>query len=52
MPEDAARAAFFPGSSIGNFEPAAAVGLLRDVGHDLGPGGAMLIGVDLKKDKQ
>jgi dimethylhistidine N-methyltransferase len=46
------RAAFFPGSSIGNFEPPAAVELLRGVGRDLGPGGAMLIGVDLKKDKQ
>jgi dimethylhistidine N-methyltransferase len=52
MPEDSVRAAFFPGSSIGNFEPAAAVDLLRDVAHNLGPGGAMLIGVDLKKDKQ
>ena len=52
MPKDTARAAFFPGSSIGNFEPAAAVDLLRDVGRDLGPGGAMLIGVDLKKDRQ
>ena len=52
LPVDTARAAFFPGSSIGNFEPAGAVSLLRDIGRDLGPGGAMLIGVDLKKDKQ
>lgn len=52
LPEEAARAAFFPGSSIGNFEPAAAVDLLRNVGEVLGPGGAMLIGVDLKKDLQ
>ncbi|MGD8619520.1 MAG: L-histidine N(alpha)-methyltransferase [Gammaproteobacteria bacterium] len=50
--QEAARAAFFPGSSIGNFEPAAAVALLRDIGEVLGPGGAMLIGVDLKKDWQ
>jgi len=50
MPQEAARAAFFPGSSIGNFDPPAAVDLLRDVGEVLGPGGAMLIGVDLKKD--
>ena len=52
MPADTARAAFFPGSSIGNFEPAVAIDLLRNVGHELGPGGAMLIGVDLKKDFQ
>jgi dimethylhistidine N-methyltransferase len=52
IPQKYVRAAFFPGSSIGNFEPAAAVELLRDVGEDLGPGGAMLIGVDLEKDRQ
>jgi len=52
LPQEAARAVFFPGSSIGNFEPRAAVDLLRDVGEVLGPGGAMLIGVDLKKDWQ
>ena len=52
LPLDADRAAFFPGSSIGNFEPPAAVDLLRDVGEELGPGGALLIGVDLKKDRQ
>jgi uncharacterized SAM-dependent methyltransferase len=28
------------------------VDLLRDVGEELGPGGALLIGVDLKKDRQ
>lgn len=52
IPQEVTRAAFFPGSSIGNFEPPSAVDLLRDVGQDLGPGGAMLIGVDLKKDRQ
>lgn len=41
---------FFPGSSIGNFEPERAVELLRTVGHKVGPGGGLLIGVDLKKD--
>ena len=44
-------AAFFPGSSIGNFEPAAAVRLLGRVARVLGPGGRLLIGVDLKKDR-
>ncbi len=44
------RVAFFPGSSIGNFEPSAAQELLQRVAHLLGPKGALLIGVDLKKD--
>ncbi len=43
------RAAFFPGSSIGNFEPAQAVRLLARVAALLGAGGRLLIGVDLKK---
>jgi dimethylhistidine N-methyltransferase len=42
--------AFFPGSSIGNFEPAAALQLLRQVRRLVGQGGGLLIGVDLKKD--
>jgi dimethylhistidine N-methyltransferase len=42
--------AFFPGSSIGNFEPASAVQLLRRVRQLVGHGGGLLIGVDLKKD--
>lgn len=45
-----ARAAFFPGSSIGNFEPAQAAALLARVGWLLGPGGRLLVGVDLVKD--
>jgi dimethylhistidine N-methyltransferase len=44
------RAAFFPGSSIGNFEPDAAVALLARVAALLGPGGRLLIGADLIKD--
>ncbi|MEY6433478.1 L-histidine N(alpha)-methyltransferase [Thioalkalicoccus limnaeus] len=43
-------AAFFPGSSIGNFEPADARRLLRQVAERLGDGGRLLIGVDLRKD--
>lgn len=42
--------AFFPGSSIGNFEPPAAVKFLTQVADCVGPGGKLLIGVDLKKD--
>lgn len=45
------RLAFFPGSSIGNFDPEAAVGFLRMIAEMVGPGGQLLIGVDLKKDK-
>jgi dimethylhistidine N-methyltransferase len=46
------HAAFFPGSSIGNFEPDAAVALLDRVAGLLGPGGRLLIGADLIKDPQ
>jgi dimethylhistidine N-methyltransferase len=46
------RVGFFPGSTIGNFEPDAAVGFLANYARILGPGGGMLIGVDLKKDPE
>jgi dimethylhistidine N-methyltransferase len=42
---------FFPGSTIGNFEPAAVVAFLEHCGKLLGPGAEMLIGADVKKDK-
>ena len=45
------RLAFFPGSSIGNFNPDAAVGFLGMIADMVGPGGQLLIGVDLKKDQ-
>lgn len=41
---------FFPGSTIGNFEPEAVVAFLRHCGKLLGPGAEMLIGADVKKD--
>ncbi|HMA95799.1 MAG TPA: L-histidine N(alpha)-methyltransferase [Polyangiaceae bacterium] len=44
------RAAFFPGSTIGNFEPDASVEFMRRVRGHCGPRGKLLIGVDLKKD--
>lgn len=44
------RIGFFPGSTIGNFEPDAAVRFLANCADILGPRGEMLIGVDLKKD--
>jgi len=49
-PEHLSRVAFFPGSSIGNFEPAQAHELLQRVADYLGEDGKLLIGVDLKKD--
>jgi uncharacterized SAM-dependent methyltransferase len=42
--------AYFPGSTIGNFEPNDAVAFLRGVLETCGPGSGLLIGVDLKKD--
>jgi len=46
----ARKLVYFPGSTIGNFEPEAALGLLNVMHEEAGPGGALLIGVDLKKD--
>lgn len=42
--------AFFPGSSIGNFEPQEAEAFLARVRRLCGDGGGLLIGVDLQKD--
>ena len=44
------RVGFFPGSSIGNFEPESAREFLARVAGTLGAGGHLLIGVDCKKD--
>ncbi|MBF0383870.1 MAG: L-histidine N(alpha)-methyltransferase [Magnetococcales bacterium] len=44
------KVVFFPGSSIGNFEPQAAANLLENVATLVGQGGGLLIGVDLQKD--
>ena len=45
------RVVFFPGSSVGNFQPSDAVKFLSNVANLLGENGQLLIGVDLKKDK-
>lgn len=42
-------AGFFPGSTIGNFEPHEAAAFLRRAGRILGPGSVFLVGVDLVK---
>lgn len=44
------RVIYFAGSTIGNFEPAAAAGLLRGMKSHLEGGDGLLIGIDLKKD--
>ena len=43
--------AFYPGSTIGNFRPIEAKNFLRRVARLIGRNGGMIIGVDLKKDK-
>ena len=50
IPYDGRRLAFFPGSSIGNFEPDQAVRFLGNVASLVGMHGHLLIGIDLKKD--
>jgi len=49
LPDNPRRAGFFPGSTIGNFRPDVALGLLRRMRAGLN-GGGLLIGVDLVKD--
>ncbi|MBO0712509.1 MAG: L-histidine N(alpha)-methyltransferase [Acetobacteraceae bacterium] len=41
---------FFPGSTIGNFEPGDAAEFLRHAGRLLGYGAQLIVGVDLVKD--
>ena len=43
------RLFFYPGSSIGNFTPEAALQLLSGLRRECGSGGGLLIGVDLTK---
>jgi dimethylhistidine N-methyltransferase len=47
---DMAHTGFFPGSTIGNFEPHEACAFLRHAGRMLGHGASLIIGVDLIKD--
>src|ERR1043166_4042622 len=50
--EPARNIVYFPGSTIGNFEPDEAVQFLRRIANVCHGGGGLLIGVDLKKDRQ
>lgn len=47
---DVRRLAFFPGSTIGNFHPAEAIAFLKRIRLFLGDGGALLLGVDRRKN--
>jgi dimethylhistidine N-methyltransferase len=53
LPEEAktapTRVGFFPGSTIGNFEPHEAAAFLRNAANILGEGGVLIVGVDLVK---
>jgi L-histidine Nalpha-methyltransferase len=44
------RVVYFPGSTLGNFAQEDARGLLQRMRHIIGGNGAVLIGIDLKKD--
>lgn len=44
------KVVYFPGSTLGNFDPADADDLLRKVAGLVGLGGGLLLGVDLRKD--
>jgi dimethylhistidine N-methyltransferase len=44
------RVVYFPGSTFGNFTPEAALALLRQTATLCGRGGALLLGIDLRKD--
>lgn len=45
-------AVYFPGSTIGNFTPDRAHGILAQIAPLCGTGGGLLIGIDLRKDTQ
>ena len=55
LPEDVAglpKVGFFPGSTIGNFEPHEAQRFLRRAAEILGRGALIILGVDLEKDER
>lgn len=46
------KVGFFPGSTLGNFEPHEACAFLRSARDILGQGAQLLIGIDLEKDER
>lgn len=51
LPQDSKRVAFFPGSTIGNFDPSAAKSFLTGLHGMVGATGVAIVGVDLRKPK-
>ena len=49
---DLPKVGFFPGSTLGNFEPHEASAFLKSARTILGSGAQMIIGVDLEKDER
>lgn len=49
--DDRLRTVYFSGSTISNFAPPEAVKLLRQIAVLVGPGGSLIIAVDLLKDR-
>ena len=49
---DMPKVGFFPGSTIGNFEPHEACRFLRSARDILGPEAQMIVGADLEKDER
>jgi len=49
--QDMPKVGFFPGSTIGNFDPTDAEAFLRRARDILGQGAMMIIGIDLEKDE-
>jgi L-histidine Nalpha-methyltransferase len=50
LPQRARRVAFFPGSTIGNFHPTEAAAFLRRIRRTVADDGALVLGVDRRKD--
>ena len=50
LPPHARKLAFFPGSTIGNFHPGDAARFLRNIRDAVGRDGALVLGVDRRKD--
>jgi dimethylhistidine N-methyltransferase len=49
---DRPKVGFFPGSTIGNFDPHEACAFLRSARAILGDGATLIVGVDLEKDER
>lgn len=52
LPHGARRVVYYPGSTIGNFQPPAAESFLRSIAERVRPDGGLLIGVDLRKSPE